>query len=290
MDSLQAAQRSVRFLAHGCSYSSNTLYKATAGRKMTERHFTGYVLLVPAVSGPVCLILGVWLRFRDSHSPVTPQPLLQALAQIQHHLPMLAFIPKAHWAQQVRLLTHPFTSSLVPPGLFPWTVWPFISPSKGQPPLANSEDSPSPVPCACSLLLIPSSEQTQSLSQIMMLQGSVCPTHSFPNGPFWLCGFREQPHQGRNSAGGCAEPHASVFLKCHNICNIIFATVQLSFTSAKSLPRLRSCFNCRRTKSFPSPLSGTSFHRWLLLSCCCPQIHQSEDYWYVSTGNWSDMF
>lgn len=45
MDSLQAAQRSVRFLACGCSYSSNTLYKATAGRKMTERHFPGYVLL-----------------------------------------------------------------------------------------------------------------------------------------------------------------------------------------------------------------------------------------------------
>lgn len=113
MDSLQAAQRSVHFLAYGYSYSSNLLYKATTERKMTETHFTGYVLLVP---GPVCLTLGVWWAFRDSSSPAAPQPLLQALAQIQHHLPALAFIPEAHWDEQVRLLTHPCTSSLVSPG------------------------------------------------------------------------------------------------------------------------------------------------------------------------------
>lgn len=51
--------------------------------------------------------------------------------------------------------------------------------------------------------------------------------------------------------------------------------VQLSCTSAKSLPRLCSCFNCRRTKSFPS-LSGTSFHRWLHFSCYSLKIHQSK--------------
>lgn len=99
MDSLQAAQRSVHFLAYSYSYSSNVLYKATTGRKMTERHFTGYVLLVSAVPWPDTVRACVphpWcvLGFRDS-SPVAPEPLLQALAQIQHHLPMLAFVLEA---------------------------------------------------------------------------------------------------------------------------------------------------------------------------------------------------
>lgn len=64
--------------------------------------------------------------------------------------------------------------------IFPWTVWPFISPAKWQPPLADSEDSPTPVPHACHLLLIPRSGQTQSLSQIMLLQGSAVQLIPFP--------------------------------------------------------------------------------------------------------------
>lgn len=162
--------------------------------------------VIPAVPEPVCLILGMWLGLRDSSSPAVPQPLLQALAQIQHHLPVLAFILCSHWAQQVRFLTHPFTRSLVSLGF-----------SLGQYGLSLLPEFTHP--CACSLLLMPCSGQTQPLVQIRMLQGSACPTHSFPNSPFWLCGFREQSHQGENPKGGCAEPHASILLKCHNVCN-----------------------------------------------------------------------
>lgn len=120
--------------------------------------------------------------------------------------PSAGIYPLLSWAQQVRFLTHPFTRSLVSLGF-----------SLGQYGLSLLPEFTHP--CACSLLLMPCSGQTQPLVQIRMLQGSACPTHSSPNSPFWLCGFREQSHQGENPKGGCAEPHASILLKCHNVCN-----------------------------------------------------------------------
>lgn len=188
MDSLQAAQRSVRFLAYGYSYSSNAFYKATTGRKMKERHFAGYVLLVPAVSWPdiarACVphpwcVVGVQrFIFSSCTTASAPGSCTNPISP-----PNTGIYPRGslRWAGQTfhSYLFHQWPSF---PWIFPWTVEPFISPAKLQPPLADSEDSPSPMPCACSLLLIPCSGQAQSLFQIGMLLGSVCSLPSCPSG------------------------------------------------------------------------------------------------------------
>lgn len=129
MDSLQAAQRSVHFLAYGYSYSSKALYKATTGRKMTERHLTGYVLLVPAVSWPdkarACVphpwcVVGVQ-RFIFSSPPTASAP---GSCTNPTSPPTAGIYP---WGS-VRPAGHTSHPSLHQqpafPGVFPWAVWP----------------------------------------------------------------------------------------------------------------------------------------------------------------------
>lgn len=154
------------------------------GEKWQTRRFNSYVLLVPAngdspMARPrrsLCassLVCG-WVS--DSSSQVAPQPLLQALAQIQHHVSMLmlSLWSSLKCAGQTPH-THPTTTSdlfLLGFPLSSVSLHSFWQPtaSSGK----NRENPPALKPCTTDSLLTLCLEQIQPLLWIGKLQGSVC--------------------------------------------------------------------------------------------------------------------
>lgn len=96
------------------------------------------------------------------------------------------------------------------------------------------------------------------------LQGSVCWTHS--QWSLWAVRLGKEEVQSHICWFSSHIPTNSVLFDVMGVHTVLSWSSSLA-TTAKLLTSLCSWVKYRRTKSFPSPLSGINFSRWLLLSC-----------------------